>query len=288
MPYTSELFKFQPFEKDELNVGFKNYNLKEGEIYHSMHKQCNQIYLLLEGKLEMNSSEALGKTIEKNEIFFIPMSADMSCKAILPCSIQLFFFNHIQHTCERAYFRELYGLYSQKDHCFQAFAMQRPLLKFTHDLITYFGQLIDVPAYQKVKYEEFLYLLRFNYAKKELACLFHPIVGKSIDFRMFIMKNYLKVKNINELVKLSGLKRKTFDRQFCDEFGIPPYQWILKQKAKHIRYALSETNDQMQEIMRKYGFLIAPHFTRFCKEYFNYTPLELRKRLRLEKVQARY
>ncbi|GHU08849.1 hypothetical protein FACS189431_5840 [Alphaproteobacteria bacterium] len=102
------------------------------------------------------------------------------------------------------------------------------------------------------------------------------------------MEQYLSVKNIDELVKLSGLKRKTFDRQFNDEFGMPPYQWILKQKAKHIYYALSETNEQMQEIMKRYGFTIAPHFTRFCKDYFNATPLELRKRFRITKMNSSY
>jgi AraC-like DNA-binding protein len=121
-----------------------------------------------------------------------------------------------------------------------------------------------------------------------MEAFFHPIVGRAIDFRNFILENYLKVRNIGDLVELSGVKRKTFDRQFIAEFRIPPYQWILKQKAKHIRYALSETNEQMQEVMRKYGFLIAPHFTRFCKDNFNCTPLELRKRLRMEKVQIHY
>ncbi|MDR1556341.1 MAG: AraC family transcriptional regulator [Tannerellaceae bacterium] len=253
-----------------------------------MHKHCNQIFLLLEGSLVVNSSEALGKTVRKGEFFFIPISADMSCRALSPCNMLLLFFNQIQQTCEKAYFRELWGLYPQEEWHFQVITMRRPLLRFIHDLTTHFRQLVDVPTYQHIKYEEFLYLLRLTYTKKEMVALFHPIIGKSIDFRRFVLENYLKVKNISELVKLSGLKRKTFDRQFSDEFEIPPYQWVLKQKAKHIRYALSETNDQMQEIMKKYGFIIAPHFTRFCKDYFNCTPLELRKRLRMEKIQTHY
>jgi AraC-like DNA-binding protein len=279
---------FQAFGKGESHIGFRHYNLKKEEIYHSVYTNCNQVFFLLEGNLVVNSSEALGEVVREGEFFLVPMSADMTCKALSACNVVLLFFNQIQRTCEQSYFRELYGLRPQEEPRFQTIAIQKFLLKFITDLITHFKQLIDVPAYQNLKYEEFLYILRTLYPRNEMALFFQPILGKSFDFRRFVMENYLKVKNINDLVALSGLKRKTFDRQFCHEFDVPPYQWILKQKAKHIRYALSETNDQMQEIMRKYGFLIAPHFTRFCKDYFDCTPLELRKRLRLEKQERRY
>ncbi|MDR1938929.1 MAG: AraC family transcriptional regulator [Tannerellaceae bacterium] len=280
--------QFQPPADDKLNIGFRQYRLKEDYIYDSMYKDCNQIFFLLEGQMVVNSSEALGKIVSEGEFFFLPTSADMSCKALSPCNFLVFFFDRLINTCDRAYFRELWGLCSQMEYKFKIVAMRHPLLDFAHSLITHFSQLIDVSEYQHVKYEEFLYLLRSVYSKEEMAAIFYPIAGKSIDFRKFVMENYLKVKNIHGLVSLSGLKRKTFDRQFFDEFGQPPYQWVLKQKAKHIRYALSETNDQMQEIMKKYGFVIAPHFTRFCKDYFKCTPLELRKRLRMEKLQLGY
>ncbi|MDR1919110.1 MAG: AraC family transcriptional regulator [Tannerellaceae bacterium] len=266
-----------------LNIGFKQYRLQEGYLYNSMHKNCNQIVFLLEGKMIVSSSEALGKIVRGGEFFFLPISADMSCKILSPSNLLIFFFDQFKNSCDSAYFRELWGLCAQMDYQFKVLSMRPPLSRFAANLTKHFNEDLDVPEYQYAKNEELLYLLRLAYSKEEMAAIFYPIVGKSLDFRKFVMDNYLEVKNIHGLVRRSGLKRKTFDRQFNDEFGLPPYQWVLKQKAKHIRYALSETDEQMQEIMKKYGFAIAPHFTRFCKDYFDSTPLELRKRLRVEK-----
>jgi AraC-like DNA-binding protein len=270
----------------EARIGFKQEMLREGELYHTQHKDYNQIFFLLEGKIIVNSSEGLGKIVNAGEFFFLPASADMSCQVLAPVAhFVLLLFDRLQGACDRVFFRDLWQLAYHQKPDFRATVMRSPIDRFLIDLMSTFSPLLEIPAYQQVKYEEALYLLRALYSKEEMARIFHPIIGRSIDFRYFVMANYLKVKNITELVRLSGLKRKTFDRQFNDEFEIPPYQWVLQQKAKHIRYALSETNDQMQDLMRKYGFTIAPHFTRFCKDYFDYTPLELRKRLRMEKSQ---
>jgi AraC-like DNA-binding protein len=276
MPHTTEEF------------GFKYHKIAEGQTYHSEYETHNQLFFLLEGKMLLQSSEVLGQVVGEGEFFFLPISADMSCRAMSPCSCVIFFFNRLKNSCERNYFRELWNLCAEKEYQFQTVAMKPFLSQFIGDITKYFKQMEGVTDYYQVKYEELLYLLRSIYAREEMARIFHPIVGRSLDFRRFILENYLKIRNIHGLVRLSGLKRKTFDRQFNDEFGETPYQWLLRQKAKHIRYALSETNDQMQEIMKKYGFVIAPHFTRFCKEYFECTPLELRKRLRMEKSQVRH
>jgi AraC-like DNA-binding protein len=269
-------------------AGFSLLKVKEGDTFASMYEDYNQLIFLLSGKAIVNSSEALEQHVRDGELFFMPISAEMTCKALTDCSFLLFYFDKFMNLCDRVYFRELWGICSGMEHQFQAVPMHYPLPWFANDMVTHFSGQFNTPEYQLVKYEEFLYLLRSIYTKREMANIFYPIIGRSLDFRRFILENYLKVKNIDDLVKLSALRRKTFDRQFNEEFGIPPYQWILKQKAKHVYFALSETNEQMQEIMRKYGFTIAPHFTRFCKDYFNATPLELRKRLRIAKANTGY
>jgi len=271
-----------------LPVGIKRYKVKEKDTFNSLYGKYNQLIFLMQGKAVVNSSEGLGQLVEEKQFFFLPVSAEMTLEALKNCTLVLFYFDQLRNSCDMVYFRDLAEIRSQTPYSFHAYPMQQPLPRFAHEMLTCFRPLMTTPLFQYIKHEEFLYLLRSLYSKQEMAAIFHPIVGDALEFRQFILSNYLKVKNITELVQLSGLRRKTFDRQFAEEFDAPPYQWILSRKAKHIYYALSETSDQMKDIMHKYGFRIAPHFTRFCKEYFDNTPLELRRRLRIAKMHTEY
>ncbi|MDR1258211.1 MAG: helix-turn-helix transcriptional regulator [Tannerellaceae bacterium] len=131
----------------------------------------------------------------------------------------------------------------------------------------------------EIKHQELFLILHSQYPREELANLFYPIIGKSFDFRTLIMDNYLKIHHIDELAHLSGMGRTNFDSKFKEEFGTSPHQWILKQKAKHVRNSLAEPEATFSDVMRKYNFNSATHFTRFCKQQFGCTPTELVRRL---------
>ncbi|MDR2811332.1 MAG: AraC family transcriptional regulator [Tannerellaceae bacterium] len=293
MPNSSKHIHSKAVELIEQSTGsgsiarLREYKLRAEEISHSTDRSYNLIVFLVEGVMVVNSSEGLGRIVRQGEFFFIPISSYVSYQALSSCRFLIFSFERLESTCDLAYLRELSQLPVQVEYQFHAVAIRKPLLHFLKELAG-FKQMMNDVEYQRVKCEECFYLLRSLYSQEEMLNIFYPIVGKSVDFRLFVLKNYLNVKNIHKMVELSGLKRKTFDRLFNYEFGLPPYQWVLRQKAKHIRYELSETDEQMQDIMRKYGFQIAPHFTRFCREYFDATPLEARKRLRMEKAQLQY
>jgi AraC-like DNA-binding protein/quercetin dioxygenase-like cupin family protein len=281
-------FSLQKYATPTKSVGFELSNTKEGAVFHSSYNHYNQLFFLLSGSVVVNSSEALDKLVQGGEFFFMPPSTEMLCKALKNSSFLIFYFDQFYNVCDRVYFRDLWTICSTKEYIYQSYAMRQPLMDFSRELSANIDTKLDTPEYRFLKYEEYLYLFRLLYSKEEMAAIFHPIIGKSIDFRRFVMEHYLSVKNIEDLVELSGVKRKTFDRQFNEEFGMAPYRWVLKQKAKHIYYAISETNEQMQELMKRYGFTIAPHFTRFCKDYFNATPLELKKRFQIAKLNNSY
>ncbi|MDR1356888.1 MAG: AraC family transcriptional regulator [Tannerellaceae bacterium] len=132
----------------------------------------------------------------------------------------------------------------------------------------------------ELKHQELFLILHTQYPKEELANLFYPIIGKSIDFRTLIIDNYLKIHHIDELAEMSGMGRTNFDSKFKEEFGTSPHQWILKQKARHVRNNLGEPGATFSDVMRKYNFNSATHFTRFCKQQFGCTPTELVRQIR--------
>lgn len=265
---------------------FKPFVLKSGEVFINKRKEYNHLFFLISGKAIVSNLETIGNIVKAGDFFFIPVSSEMLCEAVSPCNAVIFSYSEYANIYEQIYFRGLCNLCATMGDHFRIMQMNSFIYWFMDSLKDYFQYELDKTEIQKVKHEEFFCLLTASYTKKQLASFFYPVIGKSFEFRKFIFDNYLKVKNIEELIQLQGITRKTFDRQFTDEFGVPAYQWILNQKAKHIRFALAETQDKMSDIMNRYGFVIAPHFTRFCKEQFNHSPLKLRKYLQERRLNA--
>ena len=89
--------------------------------------------------------------------------------------------------------------------------------------------------------------------KKKLLHFFHPIIGRQLEFRDFVMQNYSKVNNLDELITLSNIGRTSFFIKFKEEFGITAKQWMMKQLKKRILgksyrtgYMCQATNGGMQ------------------------------------------
>lgn len=262
---------------------FKLLELKPNELFQNKQPDYNHLFFLLHGNTSINCTEATGKYLHSGEFFFIPFSTELTIKAIEASKFIVFSFDNFSNIYEQIYFRELWNICSDTAYSFKTNQMNPVLSRFMSDVEYNLKLDFNRAEIQQLKHEELFCVMTSSYTREEMAAIFHPIVGKSYDFRKLILKNYLNVKNIEEMVSLTCLKRKTFDRQFINEFNTSPYQWILNKKAMHVRYTLSETNDKMGNIMKKYGFSIAPHFTRFCKEQFGFSPMELRKQLQREK-----
>ncbi|MDR0430935.1 MAG: AraC family transcriptional regulator [Tannerellaceae bacterium] len=258
---------------------FKSQKLTHGDLLHNSQPDSNHLFFLLEGEAIFNNIDVIGKNIQSGTFFFIPFSSEMTIEAVSTCKFIIFSFDNFVTIYEQIYFRELSPFCNQTEQNFEIIRMNPSITYFINDIAKSLELDFDQTEIQQLKHEELICLLSSTYTAEEMASIFYPIAGKSYDFRKLILKNYLKIKNIEDLVQCTGLKRKTFDRQFTNEFNVAPYQWILNQKAKHIKYALSETTDKMSCIMKKYGFSIAPHFTRFCREQFGFSPMELRKKL---------
>jgi AraC-like DNA-binding protein len=270
----------KPIEK---KAGFKIIRLSDKEIIKT---QCdtNSLIFVLSGKLIMNSSEALDVLLSEDQFCFMPVSGEFTLHALGECQIILFYFSTLINDCELIFFRDLWEKHDEeKKMNFQVLDVCPPVRDMVQTVVKNSTGWLMESDYPSLKTEELIYLLRISYTKDELKGLFHSIASNVFVFRQLILRNFLQAKNVSDLADLSGYKRKSFDYLFREEFGVSPYQWMLDQKAKHVYYAFSESDDLIQVIMKKYGFTMAPHFTRFCKERFSVAPWELRRRLRMVK-----
>jgi AraC-like DNA-binding protein len=192
----------------------------------------------------------------------------------------VFAFFALKTSCEKQSFQSYWRLYPSITYTFQPLPFRTPMIEFFELLILYLQKEINCSCMHDIKHQELFLILSTQYPKEDMARLFYPIIGKSFDFRSLILDNYLKIHHIDELAHLSGMGRTNFDNKFKEEFGISPHQWILKQKAKHVRNSLAEPDATFSDVMRKYNFNSATHFTRFCRQQFGCTPTELVRKLR--------
>ena len=111
--------------------------------------------------------------------------------------------------------------------------------------------------------------------------MFYPIIGKSIDFKDFIMNNYTKVNNIEKLISLSTLGRSYFFARFNEVFGMTAKQWMLKQRNQRILEQMTEPGVCIKDVIEKLGFDSQGNFNRYCKQHFGCTPKQLIERCQI-------
>jgi AraC-like DNA-binding protein len=261
-------------------TGFRIRELIQGSAWTVANKDYHHLIFLLEGNAVVSCNEFTDRPMHEGEFTLIPIAADMIYKAVTYCRILTFSFEQFFHLSDREYVHEISDIASGMKYDFKPGAIRPPLDKFLSYLILYFKQGIDKPLLHKIKHTELSVILRSFYTKKEVAAILHPIVGKAINFRIEIMRNYRKVAHVDDLASLFDMEKRTFGRQFKDEFGMSPYQWILNQKAKHVHFSLTNSKETLDSIRKEHGFKFPGHFTRFCQEQFQTTPSKLVRKLR--------
>ncbi len=264
------------------HTGFRYQEVEEGTTFEVGDKDYNHILFLLDGHIQISCNEFINKSVSSGELMLIPISADSICKASTNCQILLFSFEEFFIALRNSYVNDLNKLTRQSDYDFILLPFCDALYQFTEHLSMYIRQGLDKPVLHEIKHLELQIILQSFYSKKEIAAFFYPLIGSTPVFRTQILRNYRKIDHIDDLASHFGLEKRTFGRQFKDEFGTSPYQWLLNQKAKHIHFSLAESQDSLDTIRKQYGFKFAGHFTRFCKEYFDCTPKKLMRKIRFQ------
>jgi AraC-like DNA-binding protein len=259
--------------------GFRYVEIESDTSLSFQNNDLHLIVFLLEGKAITNCNEFKNGTINQNEFVFFPKLSNASIHACSPCRIVAFSFFALKTSCEKHAFQSYWRLFPNLNYTFESLPFRTPLIEFFDLLLLYIQKNVNYAHLHEIKHQELFLILHTQYPKEEMANLFYPIIGKSFDFRSLILDNYLKVNRIDELAHLSGMGRTNFDNKFKEEFGTSPHQWILKQKARHVRNSLAEPDSTFSDVMRKYNFNSATHFTRFCKQQFGCTPSDLVKKL---------
>jgi AraC-like DNA-binding protein len=260
-------------------ICFKDYEVCEGERLERLQAESNHLVFLLSGELSVQYNEFHPIRIKSGELFLLPKSTQYAMVSLSPSHQMVCSFDSLSSIHNKLRFRNYTAMLPQMQFSFAALPIHPVLRQYLLIFIEYMKNGIDSELICKLKFQELFLLLEGLYNKEEMAGLFYPILGQSLDFKNRVMQYFSHVNNVDELSRKMGMGRANFDMKFKKEFGMTPLQWILKEKAKHVYFSLSEPENTLNDIMNKYNFNSFTHLNRFCKQQFGCSPSELRKRL---------
>lgn len=81
---------------------------------------------------------------------------------------------------------------------------------------------------------------------------------------------------LEKLAVLSGLSLSGFKTAFCTQTGIPPREYIIRQKLQQCRGELQKTSKTITEISFEYGFSSSQYFSTVFKQYCCMSPSQFR------------
>lgn len=271
--------------KNKEKQAFRYVKSSTGEKFVFDNLDTYTIVFILSGEALISCNEFINVPFKAGELCLFPISADCVWETISDATGIVLATSKNLNPCDRDLLKYHADQWLNTESTFFGMAIKPRLLEFLESVRNYIEDGIECPYIHRVKEQELSMIFRAYYSTEERSEFFLPTVRNTHEFEYFIMQNYLKMKGVMEFVDLSGLNISTFNRKFKSHFGTSPYQWMIKQKSKHILHALITRDKTIADVMRDFNFSDASHFNRYCKSMFGASPTELRKQRRNREIE---
>lgn len=272
--------------KKTTNHGFKYIKNQKDEKYIFEVVEAFTIVFILSGEALITCNEFINIHFHQGEIVIWPINSNCSWQSLSETSAIVLTGGSEISPCDKFAIKEHADSWLSSVPQFKGLTIKPRLIEFLISVKNYIEDGITCPYMHKSKQYELSTIFRAYYSQAELIEFFIPIVRNTNEFKQFVMNNYLQMKGVKEFVDLSGMNLSTFNRKFKAHFNESPYQWLIKQKSKHIYYELMATDKSMATIARDYHFADASHFNRYCKSMFGDSPSKLREKSFDKKAEA--
>lgn len=260
---------------EKVEHGFKYIEFTDNEMILDKESLWNYLLFVLEGECVINCNQFRNRLFRAGTIVLLPKKSMVTIKARAGTRLLALSFDVPLNMCDKFILQSLASICEDIDYNFQPLDIRHPLPPFL-EIVTYcLRNKMDCGHFHTLLEQELFFLLRGFYKKEELALLFYPIISVKLSFKDFVIDNYLKVSNVNELISLSNMGRSKFYGKFKEAFGMSAKQWLLKQQDIHIINKIVSSEATVGELMEEFKFESQAHFTHYCKQRFKCTPREL-------------
>jgi AraC-like DNA-binding protein len=132
--------------------------------------------------------------------------------------------------------------------------------------------------FMAAKVHELLFYLRVYHSDEELAAFNLPLLSPDARFMEFIWSNYREAPSVKQFAQMSNMSLAAFKNKFKTITGVPPSQWLEKQRVRNVYHEISCGEKTLKEISHEFHFSSVSHLGVFCHKYFDKTPGELKSR----------
>lgn len=258
---------------------FSYVEITKGEKFYFKVVNAYAIVFILDGKVEVSCNEYTGRLLQAREAALWRTNTNYEWETIADTAGIVFTGNNTLTPCDKEQLsKHAHNWLNSVFDCKYLLVKPR-LMEFLYSIKNYLDDNNTCPYIYECKEWELILILRAYYSSEELMNFFFPVVCHVHEFESFVMKNYLKMKGVKEFVDLSGMNLSAFNRKFKFHFGESPYQWLIKQRAKHIYHELTTTNKSFSVIAKEFYFNDSSHFNHYCKSMFGNSPSKIREQL---------
>ena len=261
-----------------IEAGFKIIEFTEDTEFREDNTNKNYLLFFLKGDFTIDYNQFQNKSFQTGDMILIPRSSSFKGVAQRGATLLSMFFDVPENSCDKLLLHLLSNMCKEIEYNFEPIKIRYPLTPFLEVLTHCISNGMNCAHLHKLMQQEFFFLLRGFYKKEEIATLLYPIIGKEVEFKDFVMDNYTKVNNIEQLISLSNLSRSYFFTKFTEVFGMTAKQWMLKQRNQLILKKLTEPGICIKDVIEELGFETQGYFGRYCKQHFGCTPRQLIKR----------
>ena len=258
--------------------GFKYIKTVKGEQYIFEMVDTYTIVFILTGEALISCNEFRNVHFREGQMMLWPMNSNCTWESLTDITGIVLLGDEEKSPCDKKMLSDHAHLWFNTVEELKILPIRPKMSKFLDSIKDYLDDGITCPFMHKNKQWELSIIFRAYYSPEELMRFFFPSVRMTNEFKQFVMDNYLQMKGVKEFVDLSGMSLVTFNRKFKVHFGVSPYQWLLKQKSKHIYYNLVYTDKSLVAIAKEFHFADASHFNRFCKSILGLSPSQIRKK----------
>lgn len=269
------------------STGFRYVEIRKGEATPPLENQpLNYLFCILDGCVKINCQDMPDCIFQKSEMVLVPQGSESTCNVIEDLKLLIFGFDIPQSDCDKLIFEDYAPLAASIEYKFSPTPIKEPLRSMLDLLVIYLQRGLNCIHLHELKHREFFLLLRGFYSREEIARLFQPLLGKSLNFRNTILQHYRKAGSIADLISFSGLSRSNFFVQFKQEFGVTAKEWLAERVKQDIIRLASNRRLSTKEIMHDLNFDSPQQFNRFCRTNFGLPPTLLIGRIREQMLQG--
>ncbi|MDH6304417.1 AraC-like DNA-binding protein [Parabacteroides sp. PF5-5] len=242
-----------------------------------------EVVMLLSGAVVLSSELYPSLSLEEGSFVFLPPGSYYRMEFTRDSSLLLF---HVGRELSGGGHLPLHELYEDMDKGgvnvnmptnLAPLKMKLPLQEYARSLVVYLDKGMDYPEVFDLKMEEFFLLLRLYYTRREVTSLFAPVLSPDVRFTYFVLRNYLTVKTVKELAEKAHLSLSSFDKEFRQVFGMPPYRWMKERRSARLLHEITHSMKSLKEISEDCGFTSASQMNDYCKKEFGVPPGQLRE-----------